>query len=135
MKPSIKFALGAAAGAALAALLVFGRSGQTEAPQVQYTSLKGEQTTQAALKGKVVLVNFWYPRCVGCVSETPKLIDTYKKFQGRDFATVGVAMNIDPPQIVSTFVEQFQVPYFIAFDSDGSIAKQFGDVQLAPRPS
>ena len=47
-------------------------------------------------------------------------------------AIVGVAMNIDPPNVVAAFVEKFQTPYFVAMDVDGSLAKRFGDVVLAP---
>ncbi|GLR12317.1 hypothetical protein GCM10007907_11070 [Chitinimonas prasina] len=132
MKPLVKLGLGLAIAGAIATFFFADNLGRSAAPAVQYTSLKGEQLSQASLKGKVVLVNFWYPSCVGCVSETPKLVATHHKFKGRDFATVGVTMNIDPPQVINAFAERFQIPYFIALDIDGSIAQRFGDVRLAP---
>lgn len=132
MKPVVKMIVGVVVAAAVAAVLFGGVGSKPAAPAVQYTSIKGEVTTQAALKGKVVLVNFWYPSCAGCVSEMPKLAETYRKYQPQGLAIVGVAMNIDPPNVVAAFVEKFQTPYFVAMDVDGSLAKRFGDVVLAP---
>lgn len=132
MKPVIKIIAGVAVAAALGSALLLGSGAQAKAPAVQYTSIKGEQTSQQALQGKVVLVNFWYPSCPGCVGEMPKLVDTYKKYEGQGFTTVAVAMNIDPPQTVAAFTQRFGLPFFVALDTDGSLAKQFGDVTLAP---
>jgi peroxiredoxin len=128
----IKTALLGAAALAIGAAVLLGGSRQELAPAVQYTSLKGQQTTQEALRGKVVLVNFWYPSCPGCVGEMPKLVDTYRKYEGKGFTTVAVAMNIDPPAYVGAFAERFGLPFFVALDTDGSLAKRFGDVTLAP---
>jgi peroxiredoxin len=132
MKPTLKIGIVLAGAALLLAGLLWGSATRAQAPAVQYTSIKGEQTTQAALRGKVVLVNFWYPSCPGCVSEMPKLVDTYKRYESKGFTIVAVAMNIDPPDVVGNFVQRFGLPFFVALDVDGSLAKQFGDVTLAP---
>ncbi|WP_374351028.1 peroxiredoxin family protein [Chitinimonas sp.] len=132
MKSTFRLAMVALVLVLLAAVLFYSNGSQSSAPSVQYTSIKGEQLQQDALRGKVVLVNFWYPTCPGCVTEMPKLVDTYKKYQARGYTTVAVAMNIDPPAYVAAFAEKFGLPFFVAFDADGSLAKRFGDVTLAP---
>lgn len=132
MKPVVKIIAGVAVVAALAAVVLTGTAKEAQAPAAQYTSLKGERITQQSLQGKVVLVNFWFPSCPGCAGEMPKLVDTYKHYQDKGFTTVAVAMNIDPPATVAAFSQQFGLPFFVAFDSDGSLAKQFGDVTVAP---
>lgn len=107
-------------------------SPQAMAPDVQYVSIVGERSSQLALRGQVVLVNFWATSCTGCVAEMPKLIATHNTYQARGFKTVAVAMSYDPPEFVAAFTKQRQLPFFVALDIDGSIAKQFGDVALTP---
>jgi peroxiredoxin len=45
---------------------------------------------------------------------------------------MAVAMSYDPPNYVQAFVQKNQLPFFVALDGQGSIAKAFGDIQLAP---
>lgn len=40
-------------------------------------------------------------------------------------------MNYDSPMYVANYTQTRQLPFKVAFD-DGSIAKQFGNVQLTP---
>ncbi|QNM96633.1 peroxiredoxin family protein [Chitinimonas koreensis] len=132
MKPIVKIGIAAALAAAIGTIVLVGNSAQAEAPAVQYTSIKGQQTSQAALKGKVVLVNFWATSCTGCMAEMPKLVDTHRKYAKQGFETVAVAMSYDPPNYVAAYTEKAQLPFFVALDVDGGIARRFGEVQLTP---
>ena len=122
----------------LAALLVAGALGLSgcasgdEAPASSFVLLDGSTTTTADLKGKVTLVNFWATTCVTCVKEMPALVATYNKFHERGFDTVAVAMDYDPPQWVSNFAQTRQLPFKVALDNTGEIAKAWGDVKLTP---
>jgi peroxiredoxin len=104
----------------------------TPAPEVAFSTLEGEQLTIASLRGKVVLVNFWATSCVTCVKEMPKLIDTHRKYQARGFETLAVAMSYDPPNYVLAYTERNALPFKVALDAQGEIAKRFGDVRLTP---
>ncbi|GAB3261831.1 TlpA family protein disulfide reductase [Chitinimonas naiadis] len=132
MKPIIKYGVAAGIALALGTIFLTGNTAQAKAPAVQYTSIKGEQTSQQALQGKVVLVNFWATSCTGCMAEMPKLIETHNKYAAQGFQTVAVAMSYDPPQYVAAYAEQKQLPFFVALDVDGSLARQYGDVKLTP---
>jgi len=121
--------------AAVAALAVLGYTvgfNKAGAPQVAYTSLKGETTNTAALKGKVVLVNFWATSCTGCVEEMDQIKATYLRYKPQGYETVAVAMSYDPPSYVKAFVEQRGLPFFVTLDTSGAIAKAYGDIQLVP---
>ena len=132
MKPLFKYGVAVAVIAGIASVLILGQAAQPKAPAVQYVSIKGQQTSQAALQGKVVLVNFWATSCTGCMAEMPKLVETHKKYADQGFETVAVAMSYDPPNYVSAYTEKAQLPFFVALDTDGSIAKAFGDIKLTP---
>jgi peroxiredoxin len=104
----------------------------TPAPPVTFISIKGEKISTEALRGKVVMVNFWATSCVTCIKEMPAMIDTYNKFKGQGLEFVAVAMSYDPPNYVVNYTETRKLPFKVAVDSAGDIARAFGDVALTP---
>ncbi|MDR7152942.1 peroxiredoxin [Hydrogenophaga palleronii] len=121
------------AGMGMAAMLALaGCAGKEAAPTSTFVLLDGSSTTTDALKGKVMLVNFWATTCVTCVKEMPALVSTYNKYQGQGFETVAVAMDYDPPAWVLNFAQTRQLPFKVAIDNTGEIASAWGDVRLTP---
>ncbi len=102
------------------------------APNVTYIDLKGKRISMESLRGKVVMVNFWATSCTTCVREMPQMVDTYNKFKGQGLEFVAVAMQEDRPDYVINFTETRQLPFTVALDSGGDIAKAFGDVKMTP---
>ena len=94
--------------------------------------LDGSQMRTSDMVGKVTLVNFWATTCVSCVKEMPELVATYNKFQARGYDTVAVAMSYDPPAWVQIFAQSRPLPFKVALDNTGEIARAWGDVQLTP---
>ncbi|KZE34839.1 peroxiredoxin family protein [Crenobacter luteus] len=123
---------------AIAGVLVLALAGYAlwfdtpRAPQVSYTSIGGQTASTDSLKGKVVLVNFWATSCPGCIQEMPQLKATHERFAPQGYETIAVAMSYDPPHYVQAYVKDKQLPFFVVLDSQGAIAKAFGDVQLTP---
>ena len=103
-----------------------------KAPSVGYTLLSGQQGSVDQLRGKVVLVNFWATSCTTCMHEMPQIIATHEKFKARGYDTLAVAMSYDPPAYVINFAESRKLPFGVAIDNTGGIAKSFGNVQLTP---
>lgn len=122
----------ATALAAAALLSLPGCTGAQAAPDSTFVLLDGSKQTTADLKGKVTLVNFWATSCVTCVAEMPQVISTYNKYQGKGYETVAVAMSYDPPSYVVNFSQTRQLPFKVAIDNTGAVAKAWGDVQLTP---
>lgn len=118
-----------AAGATLA---WFSLGAKEKAPSVPYTLLDGRPGHLDALRGKVVLVNFWATSCVTCVKEMPDLVATHQKYNARGYETLAVAMSYDPPAYVARFAESRQLPFGVVIDNTGEIARRFGDIQLTP---
>lgn len=105
---------------------------QDVAPDSRFVLLDGQTVDTASLRGKVVLVNFWATTCVSCVKEMPSLVATHNKYHDRGYDTVAVAMSYDPPQWVANFAQTRQLPFKVALDNTGEIAKAWGDVKLTP---
>lgn len=120
-----------AAFAALGAWLFLG-TGPAPAPQSTFVLLDASTRTTADLRGKVTLVNFWATSCTTCVAEMPELVATHEKYHAQGFDTLAVAMSYDPPSYVVNFVETRKLPFQVALDNTGAIAKAWGDVQLTP---
>ena len=116
-----------AAGAA-----VYMTTGTAAAPQSTFVLLDGSKKTTADLKGQVTLVNFWATSCTTCVGEMPKVIATYDKYKARGYDTLAVAMSYDPPAYVVNYTETRKLPFKVAIDNTGAVAKAWGDVELTP---
>ncbi len=102
------------------------------APAVTFTSLKGEKLATSDLRGRVVLINFWATDCAVCVKEMPRLVHTYRKYQPQGLEMIAVAMRHDPPNYVLNYAEKNALPFKVALDPMGDIAKAFDNVKLTP---
>ncbi|TAK88235.1 MAG: TlpA family protein disulfide reductase [Betaproteobacteria bacterium] len=102
------------------------------APEVRFATLSGEPVSTSSLRGKVLLVNFWSITCVSCIREMPKMAATYGKFAPRGYEMVAVAMSYDPPNQVAEFARKRALPFKVALDGDGSIARDFGGIRATP---
>ena len=102
------------------------------APVVAYTLLDGTQASTEQFRGKVVLVNFWSTSCTTCIHEMPQIAATHDKYKARGYDTLAVAMRYDPPALVVDFAETRKLPFGVAIDNTGAIARGFGNVQLTP---
>jgi len=127
----LRWALGLMMVAALAAGLQACTNVQA-APESTFVLLDGSKKTTADFKGKVMLVNFWATSCVTCVAEMPKLISTHQKYAAKGYDTLAVAMSYDPPSYVVNYTETRQLPFKVAIDNTGEVAKAWGDVKLTP---
>jgi peroxiredoxin len=131
--PMKKILYAAATALALAVGVgVYLNTGVSAAPASNFVLLDGSKRSTDDLKGKVTLVNFWATSCVTCVGEMPKVIATYDKYKDRGYDTLAVAMSYDPPSYVVNFAETRKLPFKVAIDNTGAVAKAWGDVQLTP---
>lgn len=105
---------------------------QQTLPDLSFTQLDGQSRKLSELKGRVTLINFWATSCGTCVKEMPDLIATHEMFHAKGLETLAVAMEYDPPAYVMQFVESRKLPFIVAMDHTGELAKAFGPVQLTP---
>jgi len=111
---------------------LYGCSSVRAAPESTFVLLDGSKKTTTDLKGKVTLINFWATSCVTCIAEMPKIVSTYNKYEARGYDTLAVAMKYDPPSYVVNYTETRKLPFKVAIDNTGAVAKAWGDVQLTP---
>jgi len=115
--------------AALLYLTVFS-DGLGKAPDIAIKNNQGE-TFNLNKPMKPVLVTFWATSCPGCIKEMPHLTEM-KHALGDRFEIVAVSMNYDPAEQVTKFIKANNYPFIFVMDTDGEIAKAFGEVLLTP---
>jgi peroxiredoxin len=125
------------AGIAAAVLVAAGgalyvAASNESAPASTFVLLDGSKKSTADLKGRVTLVNFWATSCVTCVGEMPKMVATFDKYHGKGYDMLAVAMSYDPPSYVVNYTQTRKLPFEVAIDNTGAVAKAWGDVQLTP---
>jgi cytochrome c biogenesis protein CcmG, thiol:disulfide interchange protein DsbE len=117
MKPWLRFTLLAVA-AVIAAQLLFQRSTPRlvpgeDHPPLALPTLDGRAVDLAALRGKVVAVNFWATWCGPCQDELPALAQVWRDHQGRCFELLGVAEESAREDVVRMAPS---IPYPILLD-------------------
>lgn len=83
--------------------------------------LNSPPLTKEALKGKVVLIDFWTYSCVNCVRTLPYLKEWHKKYKDKGFVLIGV----HSPEFefekdvnnVKAAVQRFGIAYPVALDN------------------
>jgi cytochrome c biogenesis protein CcmG, thiol:disulfide interchange protein DsbE len=81
-------------------------------PALSGTMLDGKPLAEDALRGKVVLVNFWATWCGPCEREIPALEAVYRRHAHEGFAIVGLLSGDRAPDDVALqFVGSHQMTY------------------------
>ena len=97
-----------------------------------YPIIDGRRIGPDALKGRVVLVNFWATSCAVCVAEMPVLTELYVAYRPRGLELVAVAMPYDRPDHVLHFAATRQLAFPVALDPVGDAVRAWGGVEATP---
>lgn len=134
--------------AALVALLVYGVLGtgddttlesavtQGQRPQapggsVELPLLDGDGVSSlAALRGKVVVLNFWASWCGPCESEAPVLVRAQEQLERSGAGTVLGVTYKDDAEASRDFVRKFKLSYPSLRDDKLELAPKYGTIKL-----
>lgn len=72
------------------------QSGTMAAPEISVKSPQGKDLRLSALKGKVVLIDFWASWCAPCRQENPNVVRIYKELRSKGFEVFSVSLDQDP---------------------------------------
>ena len=90
---------------------------------------EGAAFPMAALRGKVVVLDFWAPWCVPCRASFPFLDGLEARHKAAGFVVVGLTLDEDSDAI-SRFLESVPVGFPIARDPSGAAGEAFGVVAM-----
>ena len=87
--------------------------------------LTGEPVSLAALRGNVIVVDFWSSWCASCRVEAADLAAVHREYAGLPVEFVGLAIW-DAPGDVARHIERYDVGYHNLIDGDGDFAVAYG---------
>ena len=121
----------AALGLGLAAATVAASPVGQPAPALTFKDLAGNDVSLSALKGKVVVVDFWATWCGPCRVEIPGYIEMQKKYGKDGLVIVGVSLDQKGPKHVQKFVEANGMNYTVVM-GDTDAVDAFGGFEAIP---
>jgi peroxiredoxin len=83
--------------------------------------LNGNKWTLQALRGKVVLINFWATWCPPCRQEIPILKSIYDRF--KDHGLIVLAISEEDPATLRKFVAENDVEFPVLVDAGAEVQK------------
>ena len=112
------------------------------------TDLAGKSWSLAALKGKIVLLNFWATWCPPCRKEMPDMEKLYRNYEQKGLIVLAVSdeqrsvveafiaknpytfpILLDPDRIVNTAFTVEGIPKSFIFDREGRLAAMAIDMR------
>ncbi len=93
------------------------QSSSTTAPDFTFTDLSGVTQRLSDLRGKVVVLNFWFIDCPPCIAEMPALNNLVSRNAGENVVFLGLAL--DQAAALRSFVTKRQFDYRIVPDTRG----------------
>lgn len=99
------------------------------APGFSLQSRDGEHVSLSALKGDVVMVNFWATWCVPCRQEMPHLQALYERYHDLGFELLAVNVE-DNPEGARKWLEETPVTFPVLFDPKNQVSKLYNVVAM-----
>ena len=96
--------------------------------ELAFKAVDGRSVDLSAMKGKVVLIDFWATWCGPCVAEFPHVLEAYQKLRDRGFEIVGISLDQEK-EALESFTKKRGMPWPQYFDGEGwgnKYAQEFG---------
>jgi peroxiredoxin len=115
-----------------AGLVYFNSGAINQVPDISISTINGEEIATTSLHGKPALITFWATDCPSCIKEIPHLKAIHADYADKGVSIIAIAMKHDRPEHVIAMTQAKSLPYTIALDPKGDVAKAFGNVRLTP---
>lgn len=81
------------------------------APDFNLPSLDGKEVSLASLKGKIIVLDFWFIRCPGCKSAVPALNDIQSSYDKDKVEIIGIEYQDARRGVVADYVKRNNVQF------------------------
>jgi peroxiredoxin len=99
--------------------------GLGEIPTFELVSLDGDRVELGALRGKAVVLTFWFSSCRPSCAQIPALNRLVEAHRGSgDVEFIGIAL--DEEDALRDFLAKHEFRYTIASDPKGNLAQRYG---------
>ncbi len=94
------------------------------APDFAFNTLEDQSVSNASLRGKVALIDFWGTWCPPCRESVSILKNVQKKYNGKAFQLVSISSD-DDEDVWKTFVSSQHMDWAEYLDSSGTLQQAF----------
>ncbi|HZS04551.1 MAG TPA: TlpA disulfide reductase family protein [Blastocatellia bacterium] len=103
--------------------------GSSYTPEILVKMIDKNELKLSSLRGKVVLLDFFWTKCVHCQEHAPHVVELYQKYQNRGFVILGLATDLQSTgdektstTDVKDFVKKYKLPYPVGFSNLEAVA-------------
>ncbi|MGL4668054.1 MAG: TlpA disulfide reductase family protein [Saezia sp.] len=129
---ALKFLLACVVALFMAAFLARLWFAADNAPLLEYKLVDGSVLPSYGAHNKVVVYSFWSTSCAPCIAELPHLKRMYEEYREQGLEVVAIALAQDQLKDVVRMTYDKELPFKVAYDSDGRVAQAWGGIQYTP---
>ncbi len=105
--------------------------GTVRAPELGPEWVNSEPLTLKALRGRVVLVDFWDYTCVNCIRTLPYMAEWHRRYASKGLTIIGVHtpefVFARSRELIEQAIGQFGIEYPVVMDNDYAIWQAFSN--------
>jgi cytochrome c biogenesis protein CcmG/thiol:disulfide interchange protein DsbE len=94
------------------------------APDFTITGFDGRKANLGALRGRVVIINFWASWCLPCREEAAYLEQTWRKYKDQGVVFIGVDY-VDTEKEALAYIKEFDITYINGPDLGTRISQAY----------
>ncbi|MDX2078333.1 MAG: cytochrome c biogenesis protein CcdA [bacterium] len=94
------------------------------APDFSATTATGETLRLADLRGKTVLLNFWFTTCEPCKSEMPAFQNAYEANNSDKFVVIAVNRE-ESAEAITAFADEYALTFPLVVDTSGALQTRY----------
>lgn len=95
------------------------------APEWTLPTIAGDSISFTDLKGKIVLIDFFYKKCAPCNAAVPTLLHMYEKYKDQGLVIIGIDPYDDPiKDEMADFLAKRSIDYTVVF-SDRKLPEEY----------
>ncbi len=87
--------------------------------KLDLTDIDGNQYSLESLKGKIIVLNFWFTNCAPCVKEMPDLNKMKEKYKEED--VVFFAITFNKKELVMPFLQKTKLDFIVIPNAQNNI--------------
>jgi len=101
-----------------------------DAPDWRLPMAQGDSIQLSEIKEELVLLEFWFPHCKGCVLATPEINKIQEKYKNKGLMVLGIEITEKPESDLIEYIQEQKIEYPTLYNGKET-AKKYG-VYAAP---